>query len=61
MTLLSIHQQAGGLKPDGFGTMKYESGRFYKGEWKKGREYEEQRQGASGGTLDVASAFDVHL
>jgi hypothetical protein len=24
-------------EPSGFGTMKYDSGRFYKGEWKKGR------------------------
>jgi tetratricopeptide (TPR) repeat protein len=31
------------------------------GEWKKGREYEEQRREVADGTLDVASAFDVHL
>ena len=29
------------------------------GEWKQGREYEERRGRI--GTLDVASAFDVHL
>jgi tetratricopeptide (TPR) repeat protein len=29
------------------------------GEWKQGREYEERR--GQIGTLDVASAFDVHL
>jgi DNA-binding SARP family transcriptional activator/predicted negative regulator of RcsB-dependent stress response len=31
------------------------------GEWKKGRDYEEQRREVAEGTLDVASAFDVHL
>jgi DNA-binding SARP family transcriptional activator/tetratricopeptide (TPR) repeat protein len=31
------------------------------GEWKKGRQYEEQRREVADGTLDVASAFDVHL
>lgn len=31
------------------------------GEWKKGRDYEDQRTGVAGGALDVASAFDVHL
>ncbi len=31
------------------------------GEWKKGRDYEEQRRDVADGTLDVASAFDVHL
>ena len=31
------------------------------GEWKKGRNYEEQRREVADGTLDVASAFDVHL
>jgi tetratricopeptide (TPR) repeat protein len=31
------------------------------GEWKKGRDFEEQRKEVADGTLDVASAFDVHL
>jgi hypothetical protein len=31
------------------------------GEWRQGREFEEQRQKHASGTLDVASAFDVHL
>jgi tetratricopeptide (TPR) repeat protein len=31
------------------------------GEWKEGRKYEERRSRISDGTLDVASAFDVHL
>jgi DNA-binding SARP family transcriptional activator/tetratricopeptide (TPR) repeat protein len=31
------------------------------GEWKKGRGYEERRTEVADGTLDVASAFDVHL
>ncbi len=31
------------------------------GEWKKGRDFEERRKEVTGGTLDVASAFDVHL
>jgi DNA-binding SARP family transcriptional activator len=31
------------------------------GEWKKGRDFEEQRREVADGTLDVASAFDVHL
>jgi DNA-binding SARP family transcriptional activator len=31
------------------------------GEWREGREYEKQRQQRMSGTLDVASAFDVHL
>jgi DNA-binding SARP family transcriptional activator/tetratricopeptide (TPR) repeat protein len=31
------------------------------GEWRKGTEFEERRQSLADGTLDVASAFDVHL
>jgi len=31
------------------------------GEWQKGTEFEERRQELADGTLDVASAFDVHL
>lgn len=31
------------------------------GEWKQGRAYEAQRRSVTDGTLDVASAFDVHL
>lgn len=31
------------------------------GQWKQGRAFEEQRKEVAGGTLDVASTFDVHL
>ncbi len=31
------------------------------GEWRKGTEFEERRQGVSNGALDVAGAFDAHL
>jgi len=41
VTLLSIHQEAGGLKPDGFGTMKYASGDVYVGTFEAGKREEE--------------------
>ena len=41
VTLLSIHQQAGGLKPDGFGTMKYACGDVCVGTFVAGKREEE--------------------
>ena len=41
VTLLSIRQQAGGLKPDGFGTMKYACGDVYVGTFVAGKREEE--------------------
>ena len=41
VTLLSIHQEAGGLTPNGFGTMKYASGDVYVGTFVAGKREEE--------------------
>ena len=39
--MLSIHQEAGGLTPNGFGTMKYASGDVYVGTFVAGKREEE--------------------